>query len=209
MKKDIPLILEKLRSMHGKPRCELVFTNALELTVATVLSAQCTDERVNKVTKDLFRKYRRWQDYIDVPQDELEGDIRPTGFFRNKAKTIKSVAQEVLGRFHGQVPDDIELFATVKGIGRKSANLIVGIAYGKPAVIVDTHVIRVSDRMGLTKNTDPVKIEIDLKKIVDSSVWTDFTMLITLHGRYTCKAKKPECPRCLLQEQCDYFLGGK
>ena len=208
MKKDIGLMIKDLRSMHGEPRCELNYSNALELTVATILSAQCTDERVNKVTKDLFRKYRTWQDYLAAPSEELEENIRPTGFYRNKTKSIKNVAHEIINRFHGKVPDDIDTFATVKGIGRKSANLIIGLIYNKPAVVVDTHVIRVSGRIGITKQKDPAKIEIDIKKIVPEDSRTAFSLLTTLHGRYICKARKPECPRCLLRKYCDYYLGG-
>jgi len=202
-------MIHELQAMHGKPRCELDYTNALELTVATVLSAQCTDERVNKVTKDLFKKYKTFKAYLDVPAEQLEEDIRPTGFYRNKAKSIKNIARELIERFDGKVPDDIDTFATVKGIGRKSANMIVGLAYNKPAVIVDTHMIRVSGRIGLTANTDPEKIEKDIKAIVPENMWTAFSLLIVLHGRYMCKAKKPECERCLLREYCDYYLGGK
>ena len=208
MAKEISLIIDKLRRMHGEPRCELNWSNAIELTVATVLSAQCTDERVNKVTKDLFKKYRTWQDYLDVPAEELEEDIRPTGFFRNKTKSIRNIAGEVINRFHGKVPDDIDTFARVKGIGRKSANMIVGLAYGKPAIVVDTHMIRVTQRIGLSKNSDPEKIEKDIAGIVPQDQWTAFSLLVVLHGRYICKAKKPECERCLLKEDCDYWLGG-
>jgi endonuclease III len=209
MKKNIASIIDKLKTMHGEPRCELNYSNAAELTVATVLSAQCTDERVNNVTKDLFKKYKTFKDYLDVPVEQLEEDIRPTGFYRNKAKSIKNIAREVIERFHGKIPDDVDTFATVKGIGRKSANMIVGLAYGKPAIVVDTHMIRVSQRIGLTKNTDAEKIEIDLRRIMPQSIWTDFSLLMVLHGRYLCKAKKPECQRCLLREQCDYYLGGQ
>jgi endonuclease-3 len=208
MKKNIASIIDKLKTMHSEPRCELIYSNAVELTVATVLSAQCTDERVNKVTKDLFTKYKTFKDYLDAPVEQLEEDIRPTGFYRNKAKSIKNIAREVIERFHGKVPDDIDAFATVKGIGRKSANMIVGLAYDKPAIVVDTHMIRVSQRIGLTMNTDAGKIEIDLRRIMPQSMWTDFSLLMVLHGRYLCKAKKPECGRCLLREQCDYYLGG-
>jgi endonuclease III len=208
MEKNIPPILEKLKNMHGEPRAELHFSNPMELTVATILSAQCTDERVNRVTESLFKKYRTWQFYIDVSQEELEGDVRPTGFYRNKAKSLKSIAAEVTARFGGRVPEDIDLFATVKGVGRKSANMIVGLAYRKPAIIVDTHVIRVSGRIGLTKNADPEKIEEDLKKQIGESLWTDLSLLLILHGRYICKAKKPDCERCLLRDNCDYWLGG-
>jgi endonuclease III len=210
MKKDIASILTKLRAMHGEPRVELSYTNPLELVVATVLSAQCTDARVNAVTKELFRKYRTAQDYINVPDAELEEDIRPTGFYHNKAKAIKNIAGDLVKRFGGKVPDDIDTFATVKGIGRKSANMIVGLAYNKPGVIVDTHVARVSQRIGLTANKDPEKIEMDVRSLVPQSSWMPFSLLMIVHGRYICKAKKPDCLRCLLREDCDYYSrGGK
>ena len=209
MQKDIKSIIRDLKEMHGKPRCELIFSNPTELVVATVLSAQATDQKVNEVTRSLFKKYRTWKDYINIPVEELEEDIRPTGFYRNKAKAIMNIAAEIEGRFKGQVPQDVDTFATVKGIGRKSANLIIGLAFGKPAIIVDTHVIRVSQRIGFTKNKDPDKIELDIRKVVPKNLWTDFSLLVTLHGRYLCKAKKPECERCLIRESCDYFTGGK
>jgi endonuclease III len=209
MQKDIKSIIHDLKQMHGNPRCELVFSSPLELVVATVLSAQATDQKVNEVTRSLFTKYRSWKDYINVPVEKLEEDIRPTGFYRNKAKALKGIAAEIEGRFKGQVPQDVDTFATVKGIGRKSANLIIGLAFGKPAIIVDTHVIRVSQRIGFTKNKDPDKIEMDIRKVVPENLWTDFSFLITLHGRYLCKARKPECERCLIRESCDYFTGGK
>ncbi len=195
--------------MHGAPRCELAFSNPVELVVATVLSAQATDQKVNEVTRSLFRKYRTWKDYLSVPVEELEEDIRPTGFYRNKAKSIRNIAGEIESRFGGRIPGDVDTFATVKGIGRKSANLIVGLAFRKPAIVVDTHVIRVSRRIGLSANKDPDKIEQDLRKIIREGVWTDLSLLITLHGRYMCKAKIPECERCLIRESCDYFKGGR
>jgi len=210
MKKDTASILTKLQEMHGEPRVELSYSNPLELVVATVLSAQCTDQRVNEVTKSLFKKYTTAQDYLDVPEAELEEDIRPTGFYRNKAKSIKNIARELLERFQGKVPDDIDTFATVKGIGRKSANMIVGLAYSKPGVIVDTHVARFAQRLGLTSAKDPEKIERDVKTQVPMPWWMAFSLLAILHGRYICKAKKPDCPRCLLREDCDYYsMGGK
>jgi len=209
MQKDINQIISDLKKMHGAPRCELVFSNPLELVVATVLSAQATDQKVNEVTKSLFEKYRTWEDYLNVPVEELEEDVRPTGFYRNKAKSIRNIAGEIVGRFGGRIPEDVDTFATVKGIGRKSANLIVGLAFGKPAIVVDTHVIRVSGRIGFTENKDPDKIEQDLRKGIPEDVWTNFSLLITLHGRYVCKAKKPECERCLIREMCDYYKGGR
>jgi endonuclease III len=208
MKKDVSTILDKLGTMHGKPRVELNYTNPLELTVAVVLSAQCTDERVNRVTEDLFRKYRSFQDYLDAPQERLEEELRPTGFYRNKTKSLKNIAGELMERFGGRVPDDIDTFATVKGIGRKSANMIVGLAYGKPAMIVDTHVTRVSNRIGLTKHEEPDKIETDLKGAVPEQRWTDFSLLMIVHGRYICVARKPDCPKCLLKADCDYYQKG-
>lgn len=209
MKKDAASILNKLADMHGEPRVELSYSNPLELTIATVLSAQCTDDRVNMVTKDLFNKYRTVKDYLEAPDAQLEEDIRPTGFYRNKARSIKSISKELVERFQGEVPDDIDTFATVKGIGRKSANMIVGLAYKKPGVIVDTHVARVTGRLGLTASRGPDKIEIDLKREVPMPLWMAFSLLTILHGRYICKARKPECQRCLLREDCDYAMGGK
>ena len=208
MAKKIETIVEKLKAMHGKPRVELNYSNPLELTVAVVLSAQCTDERVNRVTEHLFEKYKKVQDYLDAAEGELEEEIRPTGFFRNKARSLKHIALEIKERFGGKVPDDIDAFATVKGIGRKSANMIVGLAYGKPALIVDTHMIRVAGRIGLTHATDPERIEKDLQGVVREADRTAFSLLMIIHGRYLCKARKPDCPRCLLREECDYWRGG-
>ena len=203
--KNIEYIINKLRDMHGKPRCELIWDNALELTVATVLSAQCTDERVNKVTSSLFKKYKSLQDYINAPDEELEKDIKPTGFYKNKAKSIKNIAREILEKFSGTVPADIDTFATIKGIGRKSASLITGIAYNIPAVIVDTHVARVSGRIGLTDKDKPDKIEKDIKNIIPEHLWTESSLLLILHGRYICTARKPECERCLLHDECNFY----
>jgi len=204
MGKEIHSIIDKLKRMHGKPRVELNFTSPLELIVSTVLSAQCTDERVNKVTESLFKKYRTLKDYLDAPLDVLEEDIKSTGFYKNKAKSIKTIAREIVERFKGRIPEDVDTFATIKGIGRKSANMIVGLAYGKPVIIVDTHVVRLSNRIGFSTKEDPDKIEEDLKRKVPESLWTAFSLLLILHGRYVCKARKPECERCLLREDCDY-----
>jgi endonuclease-3 len=204
MEKDIKSIIDKLKRMHGEPRVELNFTNPLELTISTVLSAQCTDERVNKVTGSLFKKYRTLKNYLDAPLDVLEEDIKSTGFYKNKAKSIKNIAREIVERFKDRIPEDVDTFATIKGIGRKSANMIVGLAYGKPVIIVDTHVVRLSNRIGFSTKEDPDKIEEDLKRKVPESLWTAFSLLLILHGRYVCKARKPECERCLLREDCDY-----
>ncbi|HME43045.1 MAG TPA: endonuclease III [Syntrophorhabdales bacterium] len=205
MKKEIKSIFEKLKKMHGKPRIELKYSSPMELMVAAILAAQCTDERVNKVTESLFKKYRTTKDYVKVKDAELEEDVRPTGFYRNKARSIKNFAADIEERFGGVIPEDVETLTTIKGVGRKTANMVVGLAFGKPAIIVDTHVIRVSQRIGLTKQDEPDRIEIDLKKLVPEQSWTDFSLLVTLHGRYICIARKPDCPRCLLQKECDFF----
>jgi endonuclease III len=205
MAKDIIKIINNLRAMHGNGRIELAFKTPFELVIATVLSAQCTDERVNRLTPQLFKKYNDFKDILDIPIEELEEDIRPTGFFRNKAKAIKNIASEVRERFGGAIPEDVDTLASIKGIGRKSGNLIAGIAFGKPAIIVDTHVIRVAGRIGLTQNKDPDKIEQDLRRQVLEKDWTEFSLLVTLHGRYICHARKPECERCLIQGGCEYY----
>jgi len=207
MSKNGLSILEKLRAMHGRPRVELNFSNPLELTVAAILSAQCTDERVNRVMEQLFRRYKSVKDYAEADQAELEEQIRPTGFYRNKTKSLKNFASDVELRFGGNVPDDVETLITVKGIGRKTANMVVGVAFGKPAMIVETHVMRVAKRIGFTGKDEPEEIEEDLKRIVPRDRWTDFSLLLILHGRYICVARKPRCPDCLLREDCDYWLG--
>jgi endonuclease III len=205
MKKDVKSIIGKLRRMHGEPRVELKYSSPLELTVAAILAAQCTDERVNRVTESLFKKYKTTKDYLRVDDAELMEDVKPTGFFRNKTRSIKNFAGEVEQRFAGRIPEDVDMLTTIKGIGRKTANVVVGLAFGKPAIIVDTHVMRVSKRIGLTKEDEANKIEIDLRKLVPQDLWTDFSLLMTLHGRYICIARKPDCLRCLLQKECDYY----
>jgi endonuclease-3 len=208
MPKDTASILKKLREMHGRTRVELNFSNPLELTVAAILSAQCTDQRVNRVTEQLFKRYKSVEEYAQADQGELEEQIRSTGFYRNKAKSLKNFAEDVENRFGGVVPDDVETLTTVKGIGRKTASLVVGVAFRKPAMIVETHVIRVAKRIGFTGNDEAEKIEEDLKRIVSEEAWTDFSLLLILHGRYICVARKPHCLDCLLQKDCDYWVGG-
>lgn len=208
MLKDTPSVLRKLREMHGKPRVELNFSNPLELTVAAILSAQCTDERVNQVTEQLFKSYRSTKDYADADLGEIEEQVRPTGFYRNKAKSLKNFASDVEGRFGGRVPDEIDALTSIKGIGRKTANMVIGAAFGRPAMIVETHVMRVARRIGFTTSDEAEEIEEDLKRIVSEDQWTDFSLLLILHGRYVCMARKPRCLDCLLREDCDYWLGG-
>ncbi len=185
-------------------RIALRFSNPLELLMATILSAQCTDAKVNQVTQDLFHRYRSANDYAEAHLEELEENIRPTGFYHNKAKSIQKCCQELVTRFGGKVPNTLEELVTLPGVGRKTANVLLGNTYGVPGIAVDTHVRRVSQRIGLTKNDDPVKIEFDLMEIVPREEWTHFSNLLIWHGRRTCTAKKPLCPQCPIRKWCDY-----
>jgi len=185
-------------------RIALRFTNPLELLIATILSAQCTDVKVNQVTTDLFKKYHSAKDYAESNLVTLEEEIRPTGFYRNKAKSIQRCGQELVKRFGGEVPKTLEELVTLPGVGRKTANVILGNTFGIPGIVVDTHVHRVSQRIGLTKNDDPVKIEFDLMKIVPKEEWTHFSNLLVWHGRRICVARKPLCEQCPIRKLCDY-----
>lgn len=182
----------------------LRFSTPLELLIATILSAQCTDVKVNQVTVDLFKKYRSAESFANSNLEELEEDIRPTGFYRNKAKSIQKCCQELVKRFTAKVPKTLEELVTLPGVGRKTANVILGNAFGIPGMAVDTHVHRVSQRIGLTENDDLVKIEFDLMEIVPKEEWTHFSNLLIWHGRRTCVAKKPLCEQCSIRKWCDY-----
>ncbi len=182
----------------------LKFSNPLELLIATILSAQCTDVKVNQVTETLFKKYRTAKDYAEANLAELEEEIRPTGFYRNKAKSVQKCCQELVKRFGGEIPKALEHLVTLPGVGRKTANVILGNVFGIPGITVDTHVHRVSRRIGLTKNDDPVKIEFDLMEIVPKEEWTHFSNLLIWHGRKTCVARKPLCEICPIRKECDY-----
>ena len=187
-------------------RIALRFSNPLELLIATILSAQCTDVKVNQVTGALFKKYRSAKDYAESDLVTLEEEVRPTGFYRNKAKSLQRCGQELLKRFGGGVPKTLEELVTLPGVGRKTANVILGNAFGIPGIVVDTHVHRVSRRIGLTKNDDPVKIEFDLMKTVPKEEWTHLSNLLVWHGRKTCVARKPLCETCSIRKWCDYGL---
>ena len=202
--KDMAAILDVLEKTYPEANCSLDFTDPLELLVATVLSAQCTDERVNQVSKSLFKKYRSARDYATASLEDLEGDIRPTGFFRNKAKSLKSCGAALMERFHGEVPRTLEDLVTLPGIGRKTANVILGSAFDTPGIVVDTHVGRVAQRIGLTRHGDPVTIEFDLMALVPQERWTKFSHQLIWHGRRICTARNPKCSRCPLLDHCDY-----
>jgi endonuclease III len=204
-------ILELLDRYYPEAHVTLDFTNPLEMLVATVLSAQCTDVRVNQVTPALFAKYRTAQDYAEAPLEELEEMIRPTGFFHNKAKSLKALCQKLVEDYGGEVPASLEELVKLPGIGRKTANVILGNAFGIPGIFVDTHLGRVSQRLGLTKEKDPVKIEFDLMPLIPKERWVKFSHQMIWHGRQICQARKPKCPQCPLLPYCDYgskALGG-
>jgi endonuclease-3 len=196
-------ILVRLDRMYPGATCALLHHNPWELLVATILSAQCTDKRVNEVTPGLFAKYPTPQDFAAVRPEVLAEDIRSTGFFNNKAKSIVGAAQRVVNDFGGQVPKTIEEMLTIPGAARKTANVVLGTAYGiASGVVVDTHVSRISQRLDLTKNTDPVKIEQDLVKIIPKERWILFSHQVILHGRALCVARAPLCDRCDLNSVC-------
>lgn len=202
-------IIATLEREYPNARTALSFETPLELLVATVLSAQCTDERVNKVTEDLFKKYRSARDYAHVDLSELEEDIRPTGFFRNKAKAIKAFCDALVERYNGEVPASLEELVTLPGIGRKTANLVLSEAYDIPGIVVDTHVLRLSRLIGLTRNTDATKVEFDLMEIVPKEAWRLFSNLLILHGRAVCIARKPRHSECKIVDLCDAGISWK
>ena len=202
-KDRVKRIIEILEKDYSDARTALVFSSPVELLVATVLSAQCTDERVNRVTEDLFKKYRSAEDYARVDLAELEGDIRPTGFFRNKAKSIKAFCTALAERFNGNVPNNLEDLVSLPGIGRKTANLVLLEAFGIPGIVVDTHVLRLSKLIGLSKNTDPTKVEFDLMEIVPQERWGLFSNLLILHGRAICIARRPRHQECKILDLCE------
>ncbi|MDF2721524.1 MAG: endonuclease [Paenibacillus sp.] len=201
--KKVRYILDAMAEMFPDAHCELNHSNPFELTIAVLLSAQCTDETVNKVTADLFRKYKGPEDYVSVPLEELEQDIRRIGLFRNKAKNIQSLCRIVLDRYDGQVPDKHELLVELPGVGRKTANVVVSNAFGVPAIAVDTHVERVSKRLGLAEpDATVLQVEQSLMKQVPRDEWTITHHRFIFFGRYHCKAQNPSCPTCPLIDKC-------
>ena len=196
-------IVRRLAKAYPNARCTLNYRSPLELLVATVLSAQCTDARVNLVTRELFRKYRTAADYATARREELEADIKSTGFYRNKAKSLQSCCRELVDRFGGRVPGRMEELVGLAGIGRKTANVILGNAFGQATgVVVDTHVGRLAQRMGLSRQKEPAKIERDLMELVLRKEWVSFSHRMILHGREFCRARKPACERCALNDVC-------
>jgi endonuclease-3 len=202
-RKRIGRIIEILRREYPASRTALEFKTPLQILVATILAAQCTDERVNQITPALFKKYPGAADFARADRAELEREIRPTGFFRNKAKNIIGAAARIVGDFGGRVPDRMEDLITLPGVARKTANIVLSSGYGKAeGIAVDTHVKRMSGRLGLSRQSDPEKIERDLLKIVPREGWLDFNFMLVNHGRKVCQSRKPRCPQCSLRTLC-------
>ena len=202
-RKRIAEVLERLRKVYPQPRCALHHRNAFQLLVATILSAQCTDERVNMVTPGLFQKWGTPADLAEVPTPLLENEIRSTGFFRNKTRNLQGCARGLLERFGGKVPRTMDQLLTLPGVARKTANVVLGTAFGiADGVVVDTHVARLSQRLGMTRHTQPEKIEQDLMALVPQEDWIWVAHALIHHGRDTCRARRPACERCPLLEVC-------
>jgi endonuclease III len=202
MKERVEVIYELLDPLYTLEKTALTFKTPFQLLVSTILSAQCTDRQVNMVTKDLFKKYRSPRDYISAPIAELEADIRPTGFYKNKAKSLKGCSQGLLDLYGGEVPSTMEELVRLPGVGRKTANCVLGAAFDIPGVVVDTHVKRLSLRLGLTRNENPDKIEMDLQKLLPKERWRRFSDLLIYHGRAVCKARKPDHDNCAIVIYC-------
>ncbi len=204
-KERVNKIIPILKKTYPDATIALHHKNPFELLVATIMSAQCTDVRVNIVTKDLFKKYRSPADFLKVENSEIEDDIRSTGFYRNKTKNIKGCCAMLIENFDGNVPSTLKELTSLPGVGRKTANVILGNAFDTPGITCDTHVIRLSRRLGLSENSDPVKLEFDLMEIVPKRKWGGWTMFshyIIWHGRNICKARKPDCPNCPIAKHC-------
>lgn len=197
-------VFDRLVAAYPDIHCTLEFETPLDLLVATILAAQCTDERVNIVSKDLFKKYRVCEDYLCVPVEELERDVQSCGFYRQKTKSIRETCRTLLERFGGEVPSSMDDLLTLRGVGRKTANVLLGTCHGHQGVIVDTHCKRVSNRLGFTRNSDPVKIEQDLMKVWPQPHWTDMSHCMVFHGRAICMAGRPRCSECPVRDLCPF-----
>jgi endonuclease-3 len=206
LKKRTLEIIKRLKKAYPDAHCALNHTTPFELLIATILSAQCTDERVNIVTADLFRKYRGPEDFVKASQQELERDIHSTGFFRNKARNIRAASQRLIEVYGGEIPRTMDEILTLGGVARKTGNVVLGNAFGiTSGVVVDTHVSRLSQRLGLTEEKTPEKIERDLQESVPKKDWVMFSHWLIFHGRQICNARKPKCTECVLADQCPSY----
>lgn len=208
-KETVCKILDELRNRYPEAKCELEHVNPFELLVATILSAQTTDKKVNKVTKGLFANYKTPYDFLSLSQDELESIIKEIGLYRNKAKNILLMCRQLIERHNGQVPSSMEELTELAGVGRKTANVVLSNAFGIPALAVDTHVFRVSNRIGLANSNNVENTEIQLMNNIPREDWSEAHHLLIWHGRRTCEARKPKCEICPIAEYCDYFVAGK
>jgi len=198
-----PEVIRRLEAAYPDAKVALNFSNPLECLVATILSAQSTDEKINEVTATLFKKYRRAEDYLAVPEDELKADIKPTGFFNQKAASIRAACQRIVEVYGGEVPGTMEDLLTLRGVARKTANIVLGNSFGiVEGIAVDTHVKRLANRIGFSKESDPVKIEQDLMRLIPREKWFSFTYVLIDHGRAICHAKKPRCTECPIEPLC-------
>ncbi len=209
IKEKAAAICSELKKMYPGAECSLRYSKPYELLIATRLSAQCTDARVNIVTANLFKKYRSVEEFAQADVTELEQDVRPCGFYRTKASDIKNICIGLIERFDGKLPDNMNDLLFLPGVGRKTANLILGDIYGKPAIVTDTHCIRISGRLGLTDNSEPSKVEKDLREIIQPSESSDFCHRLVLFGREICRARKPMCDICTLNGICRYYSENK
>lgn len=209
-KEKVKNILVKLEEKFGKPKCALNFNSPFELLVAVILSAQCTDKRVNIVTEEMFKHVNTPEDFANMSLEEIENHIRSTGFYKNKAKNIQKCSQQLLEKYKGEIPQGMDELTELAGVGRKTANVVRGEVWGlADGITVDTHVRRITNLIGLVDNEDPIKIERELMKIVPKKSWIDFSHYIILHGRATCIARRPRCSECEILNYCNYGLKNK
>jgi endonuclease III len=197
-------IQQILKKTYPDVKTQLHHANAFQLLVSTMLSAQCTDKQVNQVTKVLFKRLKTPRDFASTPNETIEALIRPTGYFRNKAKNIKNCSKQLLEKYNGRVPQTLDQLVKLSGVGRKTANVVLGSAFNIPGMVVDTHVARISKRLGFTGNDNPVKIEYDLMEIIPKENWNDFSLQLIYFGRAICTARKPACPACPLNDLCEF-----
>lgn len=209
MLKKCEKIVNYLDFLYEKPICELNFNNNLQLLIAVILSAQCTDKRVNIVTEKLFEKCKNVDDYISLGQENLEKMIYSCGFYKNKSKNIINACKDIKERFNGEVPRDFDDLVSLSGVGRKTANVILSVAFDEDAIAVDTHVFRLSHRLGLSSANTPTKVEMDLRKKFDKHLWKKLHYQLVLFGRYKCKARNPICEECKLKDICNYYKNNK
>ena len=205
----ITRILKTLQAKYPVVETQLNHKSPFQLLIATILSAQCTDHQVNKVTENLFAKYPGANNIADAPMEDIKSIIFSTGFYNNKAKNIKACSKTLLKDFNGEVPSDIEKLIKLPGVGRKTANVVLSTIFNTPAIVVDTHVLRISYRLGLTKLKDPVKVEYDLMEKLPKELWSDFSLWMIYFGREICDAKKPNCSDCPLSNVCNFYLSNK